>query len=102
MLLANSTYLATLPPSARICSSISTQAWLAPPCSGPHSAQMPAEIEANRFASLEPTIRTVEVLQFCSWSACTINSLLRASTKSGSTSYASLGTANIMCRKLSQ
>ncbi len=51
-----STYLPTLPPSAMICSSISTQAWLAPPCSGPHRALMPAEIEANRFASLEPTM----------------------------------------------
>ncbi len=63
---------------------------------------MPAEIEANRFASLEPTIRTVDVLQFCSWSACTINSRFKASTKSGSISYGSLGTANIIRRKFSQ
>ena len=49
-----------------MASSISTQAWLAPPCSGPHRAQMPAAIEANRLASAEPTIRTVDVLQFCS------------------------------------
>ena len=35
-----------------IVSSISITAWLAPPCSGPHRAQMPAEIEANRFAWL--------------------------------------------------
>ena len=34
-------------------------AWLAPPCSGPQSALMPAAIDAKRFASLEPTRRTV-------------------------------------------
>ena len=27
---------------------------------------MPADIEANRLASLDPTMRTVEVEQFCS------------------------------------
>ena len=32
-------------------------------------AQTPAAHEANRFARAEPTSRTVEVLQFCSWSA---------------------------------
>ena len=41
---------ATSPPSAWIASSISSTSWLAPPCSGPQSAQMPAEIEANRLA----------------------------------------------------
>ncbi len=35
----------------------------------PHNAQIPAEMEANKFALEEPTSRTVEVLQFCSWSA---------------------------------
>ncbi len=40
--------------------------WFAPPWSGPHSASTPAEIDANRFAWLLPTIRTVEVEQFCS------------------------------------
>jgi hypothetical protein len=40
--------------------------WLAPPWSGPQSAMTPAEIEAKRLAWLDPTIRTVEVLQFCS------------------------------------
>ncbi len=39
---------------------------------------MPAEIDANRLALLEPTMRTVDVLQFCSWSACTISSRFRA------------------------
>ncbi len=50
--------------------SISSTAWLAPPCSGPNSALMPAETDANRLACEEPTSRTVEVEQFCSWSAC--------------------------------
>ncbi|SKW68885.1 Uncharacterised protein [Mycobacteroides abscessus subsp. massiliense] len=54
------------PPSERMRSSISSTAWLAPPCSGPHSALMPPETEVNRFASDEPTSRTVEVEQFCS------------------------------------
>ena len=40
--------------------------WLAPPCSGPQRAQMPAEIEAKRFACELPTRRTVDVEQFCS------------------------------------
>jgi len=30
--------------------------------SGPHSALMPAEIDANKLARLDPTIRTVDVL----------------------------------------
>ena len=49
-----------------IVSSISMTAWLAPPCRGPHKAQIPALTEANRLAWLEPTSRTVEVEQFCS------------------------------------
>ncbi len=55
-------------------------AWLAPPWSGPQSALMPAAIDANRFASLEPTRRTVLVEQFCSWSACRISSCLSVTT----------------------
>ncbi len=43
-------------------SSISMTAIVAPPCTGPHSEQIPAAHEANRFAWLEPTIRTVVVL----------------------------------------
>src|SRR4029079_11438574 len=100
--LAISTYFFTFEPSRRICSSICTHASLAPPWSGPHKALIPAEIDANKFASDEPTIRTVEVLQFCSWSACTINSRFSAFTKSGSTVYGSLGTANIIRRKCAQ
>ncbi len=44
-------------------------AWFAPPWSGPQRAQMPAAIDANRFAFELPTMRTVDVQQFCSWSA---------------------------------
>ena len=40
--------------------------WFAPPCRRPHSAQIPDEITEYTFARLEPTIRTADVLQFCS------------------------------------
>jgi hypothetical protein len=39
---------------------------------------MPAETEANRLACEEPTSRTVDVEQFCSWSACRMNSMSSA------------------------
>ena len=83
-------------------SSISITAWLAPPWSGPQRAEMPAEMEAKRFAWLLPTMRTVEVLQFCSWSAWRMSSRLSARSSTGRTSYGSAGTANIMCRKREQ
>ena len=51
-------------------SSISSTAWLAPPCSGPKRAFTPAETDAKRLACDDPTSRTVDVEQFCSWSAC--------------------------------
>ena len=70
-------------PELWISSSISMTAWLAPPCSGPHSAQTPAAALANRFAWLEATMRTVEVEQFCSWSACSRKIRSRAFTTSG-------------------
>jgi hypothetical protein len=47
---------------------------------------MPAEMLAKRLASLEPTTRTVEVEQFCSWSACRTNSMSRALATAGSMS----------------
>jgi hypothetical protein len=101
--LAIATYFFTSPPpSLSIAISISSTSWLAPPCSGPQRAQMPALIDANRFALLEPTIRTVLVEQFCSWSACRIRSRFIAFTSSGSISYSSAGTENIMLRKFSQ
>ncbi len=64
-----STYLSTLPPSARIDFEHFDAGLVGPAVQRAPQAQMPAEIEANRLASLEPTIRTVDVLQFCSWSA---------------------------------
>ncbi len=54
------------PPSRWMLSSISRTSWLAPPCSGPHRAQMPAATLAKTLAWALPTIRTVEVEQFCS------------------------------------
>src|SRR5665811_395279 len=74
----------TSPPSALILSSISSTDWLAPPCNGPNNALIPAETEANKLACAEPTMRTVEVEQFCSWSACRINSWSSALTMTGS------------------
>jgi hypothetical protein len=62
---------------------------------------MPAATDANRFASLEPASRTVDVEQFCSWSACRISSTFIACSTVGLTSYGSDGTANIIVRKFS-
>ncbi|CNU46936.1 Uncharacterised protein [Mycobacterium tuberculosis] len=45
---------------------------------------MPPEIEVNRLAPDEPTSRTVDVEQFCSWSACKMNNMSSARTTSGS------------------
>ena len=61
---------------------------------------MPAEIEAYRLARLEPARRTVEVEQFCSWSACRMSRIRSARAASGSMTYGSVGTANIIRRKL--
>ena len=73
--------------------------WLAPPCSGPDSAWMPADTDANRLAWAEPTSRTVAVEQFCSWSACRVNSMSRARHTAGSTSYGSAGKPKVIRRK---
>ena len=54
------------PASMRTVPSISSTSTLAPPCKGPQRAQTPAAQEAKRLALLEPTMRTVEVEQFCS------------------------------------
>ena len=43
---------------------------LAPPWAGPHRQAMPAAMQANGLAPVEPARRTVEVEAFCSWSAC--------------------------------
>jgi hypothetical protein len=48
-----------------------------------------AATDTNRLAWLEPTRRTVEVEQFCSWSACSRNSRFSALEATGLTSYCS-------------
>ncbi len=53
------------------------------------------------FACEEPTRRTVEVEQFCSWSACRMSSLSSAETTTGSSSYSWAGTEKVMRRKFS-
>ena len=63
---------------------------------------MPAATLANTLAWALPTMRTVEVQQFCSWSACRMNSWFSTLTTSSSISYGSAGTENIMLRKLAQ
>ena len=73
----------------------------APPWAGPHSAAIPAAIQANGLAPEEPARRTVEVEAFCSWSAwrMKIRSIALAST--GLIGLISHGVLNIMCRKFS-
>ena len=70
-------------PSSRITCSISITAMFAPPCSGPHRAVTPADTLVNRFAFEDATIRTVDVEQFCSWSAWSTQNMLRACATSG-------------------
>ena len=74
---------------------------MAPPCSGPHKAQMPAEIEANRFASRadHPHGRRAAILLVVGMHD---QQQVQRSTKSGSSWYGSLGTENIIRRKFSQ
>ena len=62
---------------------------------------MPAEMAANRLAPELPTMRTVDVEQFCSWSACRMSSMFSARASTGGGAYASQGTENIMFRKFS-
>ena len=49
-------------------------------------ARNSSAIDAKRFAWLLPTIRTVDVEQFCSWSACRISNRSMARFTVGSTS----------------
>ena len=46
--------------------SIFSTASLAPPCAGPHRLAMPAAMQANGLAPVEPASRTVLVEAFCS------------------------------------
>src|SRR3569832_3014079 len=70
---------------------------LAPPCAGPHKAAMPEAMHANGFAPELPARRTVEVLAFCSWSACRMKIKSSDFSATGSTSYSSLGFAFFLC-----
>src|SRR6187431_975623 len=101
LFLTRSTNFGMSPPSAWMDSSISSTDWLAPPCSGPKSALIPADTDAKRLACEEPTIRTVDVEQFCSWSACSSNNWFSALDRTGLTSYGSAGTPKVIRRKLS-
>ena len=61
-----------------ISSSICSTASLAPPCSGPYSAAIPALTAENGSTCDEPTARTALVEQFCSWSAWRISRISSA------------------------
>src|SRR6516162_1229409 len=78
----------TLPISPSIFSAAS----LAPPCAGPHRQAMPAAIQANGLAPVDPASRTVEVEAFCSWSACRVKMRSIARDSTGLTLYSSQGT----------
>ena len=77
----NSSILSSWP----ISSSISSTASLAPPCAGPQSAAIPAAIQENGLAPVEPAKRTVDVEAFCSWSACSRKMRSIARAMAGST-----------------
>ncbi len=59
---------------------------------------MPEAIDEKMLACPDPTSRTAEAEQFCPWSACSTSSMLRAVATTGSGSYSSEGTENIMWR----
>ena len=69
--------------SEPICLSMLRQASFAPPWAGPQSAPIPAEIQANGLAPVEPATRTVVVDAFCSWSACKMKIRSRALARTG-------------------
>lgn len=56
-------YFLVSPPSALIASNISKTAWLAPPCNGPQSADIPAESEANKPAWEDPILEVARGLE---------------------------------------
>mmetsp|Transcript_9685 Transcript_9685/g.23928 ORF Transcript_9685/g.23928 Transcript_9685/m.23928 type:complete len:209 (+) Transcript_9685:61-687(+) len=84
-----------------ISSSICSTASLAPPCAGPHRDATPAAMHAKGFAWDDPAMRTVDVLAFCSWSACSISITSKQRAATGSSAYGLVGRANIMYRKFS-
>ena len=62
---------------------------------------MPAAMQANGLAPVEPARRTVEVEAFCSWSACRMKMRSIARVSTGLGFHSSAGTENDMCRKFS-
>ena len=70
-----------------ISSSMRSTSSLAPPCSGPESAAIAAAVVTYGSASALPTVRIVVVLQFCSWSACRMNSTSSARASTGLAAY---------------
>mmetsp|Transcript_90348 Transcript_90348/g.256089 ORF Transcript_90348/g.256089 Transcript_90348/m.256089 type:complete len:210 (-) Transcript_90348:327-956(-) len=82
-------------------SSILITASFAPPWAGPQSEAIPAAMQAYGLACELPAVRTVDVEAFCSWSMWRIMKVLIAFTATGSSSYSSMGVANIMYRKFS-
>ncbi len=81
--------------------SISSTLWLAPPWSGPNSAPMPAAVAEYGSTCDDPTLRTADVEQFCSWSACRISRTSSALAIRGSAWYFSSAILNSMPRKFS-
>jgi len=59
----------------------------------------PAAIDAKRLALLLPTMRTVDVLQFCSWSAWSVKMTSTTRSMAGSGRYLDSAILNIMLRK---
>ena len=83
-----------------ISRSILMTASFAPPWLGPQSDATPAATHANGFASDEPAKRTMLVLAFCSWSACSRKSASIARTYGAGGAYSgSIGVLNIILRK---
>ena len=81
--------------ASSISASIFSTASLAPPWAGPHRLAMPAEMQANGLAPVDPASRTVEVEAFCSWSACRMRTRSMAREITGFGLYSSHGVPNI-------
>ena len=78
--------------------SMRTTCSLAPPCSGPYSADAAPAAAEYGSAWLEPTTRIAVVPQFCSWSAWRMNSTSIARSSTGCSSYSPI--FHIIVRKL--
>src|SRR6218665_67890 len=100
--LTRSTNFATPSPESRMFASICKTASLAPPCSGPDSAWIPAEIDAYRLAPVDPTSRTVEVEAFCSWSSCKMSRRSSAFASVGAMWYGSAKGDKVDEKKIGQ